>query len=942
MFRFASMFTMALVLILCAFVDAAVGPHQTTGIKIGEVTDSSAIVWTRLTRDAKRIGDEAPLPVVTYRDPVKDKWTTKIKGKPNWDVRVQYPDNGNVQTIAGAIPGAKGEVRVLYRVKGTQVWSYTTWDRVEPEQDYIRQFLLEDLHANVHYEIQVECRKSANDPLGEKVSGTFRTAPHADQSSRIVFGVSTGQRYPDQDGSGGGFKIYPAMLELDMDFFVHTGDILYYDQLAKTLPLARWHWQRMYSLPTNVTFHKQVASYFIKDDHDTWLNDCWPSQQTKYMGAFSFAQGLAVFREQVPMGAKTYRTIRWGKDLQIWLVEGRDFRSPNTMPDGPDKTIWGLEQKQWFKRTVRESDATFKVLISPTPLVGPDRTNKKDNHANSSFKHEGDELRAFIAQQENMYVICGDRHWQYVSEDATHGVREYSCGPASDEHAGGWRNEMRRQEHKYLNVIGGFLAVTVDREKLVPTIAFRHHGVDGKVLHEDVFKLQLNDKPQTDSDRIQPYKENPSYWQYKGKPVVLLGGSADDNLFQWPDLEAHLDLMTTVGANYIRNTMSGRDNAGFEIWPYRQLENGLYDLDRWNEEYWRRFENMLKWTCERDIIVQLEIWAFHDFMTPWPTNPLNPKNNINYTADQTRLRTESYGSYWDAQHDFFYSVPKLHHDKLLLQYQQRFVDKVLSHSLSYPHVLYCMTNEIFTQYSPEWGWYWARYIKERAKQQGVTVYCAEMFQNHDLDHQQHRASFDHPEIYDFVDISQNSRQLNQTHWDKFQWVRKYLSKSPRPVNHTKTYGGPYGWWTDGPNHALERFWRNIIGGAASIRFHRPTSGIGLNQRARAHIRSARLLLAEIDIVSCIPDAESQLLSKRDPDEAYCTRINGEQYVVYFPDGGNVLLDLTNHPGTWQVNWLNIDANEWRTSWKTEVGKKIDLKPPAAGGHSLALIKKVND
>ena len=32
---------------------------------------------------------------------------------------------------------------------------------------------------------------------------------------------------------------------------------------------------------------------------------------------------------------------------------------------------------------------------------------------------------------------------------------------------------------------------------------------------------------------IQPSKANPFYWEYKGKPIVLLGGSEDDNLFQW-------------------------------------------------------------------------------------------------------------------------------------------------------------------------------------------------------------------------------------------------------------------------------------------------------------------------------------------------------------------------------------------------------------------------
>ena len=101
----------------------------------------------------------------------------------------------------------------------------------------------------------------------------------------------------------------------------HLLSIVYYDKLAKTIELARWHWQRTYSLGTNFEFHRRAGSYFIKDDHDTWMNDCWPSMESKFMGDFTFKQGLAVFLEQVPMGKRTYRTFRWGKDLQIWLVE---------------------------------------------------------------------------------------------------------------------------------------------------------------------------------------------------------------------------------------------------------------------------------------------------------------------------------------------------------------------------------------------------------------------------------------------------------------------------------------------------------------------------------------------------------------------------------------------------------------------------------------------
>ena len=84
-----------------------------------------------------------------------------------------------------------------------------------------------------------------------------------------------------------------------------------------------------------------------------------------------------------------------------------------------------------------------------------------------------------------MVVICGDRHWQYVSVDGETGVREYSCGPASDEQAGGWRQEDRRPEHRYLNVIGGFLAGIVEREDGKPVLTFRHYSVDGDVLNED-------------------------------------------------------------------------------------------------------------------------------------------------------------------------------------------------------------------------------------------------------------------------------------------------------------------------------------------------------------------------------------------------------------------------------------------------------------------------
>jgi alkaline phosphatase D len=189
------------------------------------------------------------------------------------------------------------------------------------------------------------------------------------------------------------------------------------------------------------------------------------------------------------MGKNTYRTYRWGKDLQIWLMEGRDFRSPNNMADSDEKTIWGEAQKAWLKNSVSVSDATFKILISPTPIVGPDRKNKFDNHSNDSFHTEGEAIRSYIKEISGMYVVCGDRHWQYISEDRETGIREYSCGPASNQHAGGWSNEMFTPEHLYLNVTGGFLAGQIIRMKHRPALVFNHYDVDGNILNTDTLKI---------------------------------------------------------------------------------------------------------------------------------------------------------------------------------------------------------------------------------------------------------------------------------------------------------------------------------------------------------------------------------------------------------------------------------------------------------------------
>ncbi len=446
----------ALLAVLCLLVKIHVTRAEEadiylgSGVKVGEMTASTAIVHVRLTAAAQ-------------------------------------------QDDTGRIPGCEGQARIQYGLQSTGDDQTTTWTAVRAAEDFSTQFLLEQLQPGTRHDYTVDYRRTESSPTRHSPRFSFVTAPAADVRQEVKFQVTTGQDYR-------GEETYRHMAAQEPQFLVSTGDNVYYDgpPKARDVQGAYDAYQMMYGLPLMKRYFEHIGGYFEKDDHDYRFNDADRWQQWKAGDGgqrsnkkktepetwLTHEEGIMVFKQVFPMSDPTYRTFRWGQGVQIWLVEGRDYRSPNAMPDGPEKTLWGPEQLAWLRRTLLASDADWRILISPTPIIGPDRVTKNDNHADpQGFWHEGQAFLDWIKDQQlhNLILVCGDRHWQYESLDLRGGRRiyEYSCGPTCDEHTAKVppiTKSHRGVTQPYAAARGGFLTISYQPEGSLTCEFFDQRG----------------------------------------------------------------------------------------------------------------------------------------------------------------------------------------------------------------------------------------------------------------------------------------------------------------------------------------------------------------------------------------------------------------------------------------------------------------------------------
>ncbi len=433
------------------------------------------------------------------------------------------------------------------------------------------------------------------------------------------------------------------------------------------------------------------------------------------------------------------------------------------------------------------------------------------------------------------------------------------------------------------------------------------------------------------------------FWNFNSGIKVLMGGSTDDNLFQISGvaLTDELDLIASVGGNYVRNTMSDR-GTGFAR-AFLDTGGGIYDLTQWNATYWTNFDNFLNECSKRNIIVQIEVWdRFDHSQDNWLTDPYHPDNNTNYT-NATSGFADTYPNHPSTnEQPFFYTVPALNNNTVVLPFQEAFVMKMLSYSLNYNNVLYVMDNE--TGGDPLWGDYWADFIKAEAVTAGTIAEVTEMWDDSTLSvpGNQHENTWDDLTRYSFTDISQNNHNNGDVHFDNIVYVRNYISAAPVPMNNVKIYGkfgGSHGTTAE----AINRFWSSLMGGCASVRFHRDGGGLyglAIDPLAQNQIKGARLVESLTLWADRLPNTNHSLLTNRATNEAYCSFETDSAYVVYFIGVGNVDLDLTAASGDFNLRWLDLDTGVMGSASTVTAGGSQNLTTPSSNtyGHVAVLTK----
>ncbi|MDF8265262.1 alkaline phosphatase D family protein [Luteipulveratus flavus] len=371
--------------------------------------------------------------------------------------------SGDVTTSGGVVWARTDRVgRLVAQVGSGRSRRVIRGPWATPDTDHTAKITLHGLRPGAEYDVRLAF-EGQDGHLGEEGVAHLRTAPSSGRQSFVWTGDTAGQGWginPDLGGMVG----YRTMHALRPDFFIHSGDTVYADnpisasvtepdgqvwrnvvipevtEVAQTLGQFRGR-HRYNMMDANIrAMYADVPVLAQWDDHET-LNNWYPgevlddSRYTERRVDVLAARAKQAWREWQPIGDddargrrtsdgrnRIYRKVARGRHLDVFCLDMRTFKSPNTAGTEPYRTaILGREQTDWLIRELRRSRATWKVIAADLPLgvIVPDGPVAQESVANRDpGKPLGRELEiAHLLQQikrhdvRNVLWVTADVHY---------------------------------------------------------------------------------------------------------------------------------------------------------------------------------------------------------------------------------------------------------------------------------------------------------------------------------------------------------------------------------------------------------------------------------------------------------------------------------------------------------------------------------------------------
>jgi alkaline phosphatase D len=304
-------------------------------------------------------------------------------------------------------------------------------------------------------------------------TASFVTAPRPDDDGKLTFCFSGDTRESYQP-----FTAMQALQARQPDFFLHLGDTIYADRGGNARTLEEF-WQKYRANrgdPYSQGCLCATSVYALWDDHEV-ADDYLPDHPLAPIGRKAFLDYWPI-RRATSEPERIYRSVRWGRSVELFLLDTRQYRDPKRA------TMLGPTQREWLLDGLARSTATFKFIATTVPMAGGGRDRW------DGYPQERAEIVRFIGEKKlsGIMFLSADLHCAAITKiSKSHGLIDISAGPLAAPLNRVTNSAHRRYEY-FLAENFNFAQITVDPKENPNEFLLEFIDQDNRVFHARKFR----------------------------------------------------------------------------------------------------------------------------------------------------------------------------------------------------------------------------------------------------------------------------------------------------------------------------------------------------------------------------------------------------------------------------------------------------------------------